>query len=403
MRILHLPMTYAPVRGGGEWHCQKVSEGLLARGHDVQVVTGNVAFPTMYNGYHIKKAGVPREMIGGVDVIRLPYGNYFTRFLPQLKKWPIPGRGTLRKRARRGIGEEFEANMERAIDEFAPDVVMAMAHTQWNVQVAVKIRERRKFPLVIVPLIHEGSPSCFGDVMRSILKRADAIVANTPFEKDLIAEEFSIPEERVFTGLLGVDAPEKLQSHDRGKTVLYFGRKDPLKGIDLLIKAMHHVLPKHPDARLVIAGARWPGSVKIDEWIAEQPPAVRARIDSPYDVSSKERTRLLSSARCLVLPSEEESFGLVLIEAWAHETPIITLDKSVFRCIVDEGENGYLSPRGDPEGMATDICRMLDDPAKAEAMGKAGRQKTLDVYTWDSVATRYEAAYEYARANVRDD
>ena len=53
--------------------------------------------------------------------------------------------------------------------------------------------------------------------------------------------------------------------------------------------------------------------------------------------------------------------------------------------------------------MAADICRMLEEPEKAEAMGKAGRQKTLDVYTWDSVAARYEAAYEYARTHVRDD
>jgi len=403
MRILHAPQAYAPVRGGGEWHCQKVSEGLQALDHEVRVVTGNVLFPSMYHANEIRRAGKPFEVLGGVEVKRLRYGNWFSRFIPQLKTWPIPLRGKLRKWVRAGMGEQFEENLEAEIESYKPDVVMAMAHTQFNVQCMVNIRGRRKFPLVVVPLIHEHSPDCRGELMGRILRRADAIVANTPFEREWIADFFDIPIERIFVGLLGVDAPATAPEGARPKTILYFGRKDPLKGIDGLIQAFAHSLDTHPDARLVIAGARWPGSEKIDQWIEDQPEAVRARIDSYDNVSNEERERILGSARCLVLPSEEESFGLVLIEAWARNTPVIALQQNVFRCIVDAGKNGLLSPVRDPEGMAKDLNWMLEHPEEAAAMGAAGRQKCLDVYTWESVARRYQEAYEYAREHVRED
>jgi starch synthase len=107
---------------------------------------------------------------------------------------------------------------------------------------------------------------------------------------------------------------------------------------------------------------------------------------------------LLGSARCLVLPSLGESFGLVLLEAWTHETPVVTYDLPVFRGTVDHGENGFLVPLDSDRAMADAILTFLNDPSLAARFGAAGRLKVVRDFNWTAVAERFLRAYEYAIA-----
>ena len=98
-------------------------------------------------------------------------------------------------------------------------------------------------------------------------------------------------------------------------------------------------------------------------------------------------------AAVLAVPSREEGFGLVAVEAQLCETPVVAFASGGLPGIVEDGVTGYLAPAGDAAAMA----RRLDDALGSEgrhAVGKAGRQSALARYAPESVARRYRKLYE---------
>jgi glycogen synthase len=399
MRLLHLPTCYAPVLGGAEAHCRRVSEELVARGHTVTVLTANVPSPQTLERPGLRRGiAREREWIGGVDVRRLEHGGARVRWIERLYWLPIPGRGMLRRRLRDGLPARYERQVDRAIRRAGADAVLTMAHATVHVRCVAAAHRRRPFPLVMVPLLHDHDPWVPHAAQQAVLDQADAVVANTPHEAARLTAEFAVPAERVVVGGLGVDLPEAAGPEARTPHVLFLGRKSLYKGIGLLVEAMRRVWRRIPRARLVLAGARWDDSPDVDALVAALPAEERARVDSPYDVDEAEKQRLLAEAACLVLPSRLESFGLVLLEAWAHATPVITYDLPVFRCTVAHGTDGLLVPPEDPDALSAAIAGLLLEPARARALGRAGRAKMETQGSWGHVAARYEQAYAIARA-----
>jgi glycosyltransferase involved in cell wall biosynthesis len=402
MRLLHAPTCYAPVLGGAETHCRRLSEALAARGHDVSILTANVAHPHDLEGPPLLRGiARAREGIGGLEVRRIEHGGDALRWIERLRWLPLPGRGMLRRRLKRSLPGRYERLVERTIHRARADAVLTMAHASVHVRSVAAAHRRRPFPLVMVPLLHDDDPWVSYEAQRAVLDEADAVVANTRHEAARLTAEFGVPPARVVVGSLGVDVPAAPGPEARAPHVLFLGRKSIFKGLGLLIEAMRRVWalerPAGVRARLVLAGARWNDSAQVDDLVAALPPEERARVDSPYDVSEAEKARLLSQAACLVLPSRLESFGLVLLEAWSHATPVVTLDLPVFRCTVTHGADGLLVPPDRPDALAAAICSLLLEPAHARALGRAGRAHVEAHGSWDHVAARYEQAYALAR------
>lgn len=114
-------------------------------------------------------------------------------------------------------------------------------------------------------------------------------------------------------------------------------------------------------------------------------------------VSEKDKHALLSRARVLVLPSRVDSFGIVLLEAWAHGKPVIGARAGGIPGVIDEGENGLLVDWGDSRALADAIARLLADSDEAARMGSAGREKMAREYTWSAVYDRIERVYQGLR------
>jgi glycosyltransferase involved in cell wall biosynthesis len=125
--------------------------------------------------------------------------------------------------------------------------------------------------------------------------------------------------------------------------------------------------------------------------------AWRSRVKDLGRISEAEKAELLRASRCLVLPSKTESFGMVILDAWAQQTPAITWDLPVFRDIVDDAETGLLvDPDGGAAALAGAIGRLLDAPDEAIRIGRAGYRKAVDAYSWTNVSAVYLQAYEHA-------
>lgn len=398
MRILHVPHAYAPVRGGAEWLCQRISEEAVRRGHAVRVVTGNVGAVDAYYRFGVGSVGPPAEEINGVAIARLPIcGSLYRHGGGLLARLP---HARVRSRASSYLftylQRRFTAAIAREIRDFRPDVVLALPHMVVNVQAVLRAHRRMRFPLVMLPLLHDDWSAGQVRSMTVALRQADAVIAATEVEADQLRTTYGVPAARVFVSPLGVDLPTAPAPPERGPLVLFLGRKVAEKGIPLLLEAMRRVWRDCPDATLVLAGARAPGTRAIDDAIARLPPPVRARVTSLDDVSDARKTALLHAARCLVLPSRNESFGLVLLEAMAHNTPVIAFDVPVFRSIVASGAEGLLVEPDDASSLATGILALLRDGEAAAAMGKQARRKVEHAFTWEQATSRYLRAYAYA-------
>jgi glycosyltransferase involved in cell wall biosynthesis len=103
-------------------------------------------------------------------------------------------------------------------------------------------------------------------------------------------------------------------------------------------------------------------------------------------LSQPELVSYYQSADILVNPSYSESFGMSLVEALASETPVIAAKVGGMVNIVDENETGLLVERGDVQGLAEAMRRLLDDSALRQQMGKTGRKQVIERFSWGQVA-----------------
>ncbi len=102
----------------------------------------------------------------------------------------------------------------------------------------------------------------------------------------------------------------------------------------------------------------------------------------------------LCAADVLLLPSEQESFGLAALEAMAVQVPVIASRVGGLPEVVDDGETGFLSAVGDLDKMAEDAVRLLTDPEFRRAMGKRARESAITRYSTDKIIPQYIEFYE---------
>jgi N-acetyl-alpha-D-glucosaminyl L-malate synthase BshA len=103
---------------------------------------------------------------------------------------------------------------------------------------------------------------------------------------------------------------------------------------------------------------------------------------------------VLVGADLFFLPSETESFGLAALEALSCEVPVIATSVGGLPEVVVHGENGFLHPIGDVEGMAASALRLLTDEPMRKAFGASGRRRAVEVFGQDAIVARYREIYE---------
>lgn len=112
---------------------------------------------------------------------------------------------------------------------------------------------------------------------------------------------------------------------------------------------------------------------------------------------------VLVGADVFLLPSQNESFGLAALEAMSCEVPVVASRVGGIPEVVVDGENGYLYPVGDVDGMAEGVVRILQDDALRVRMGRAGRERAEQVFAQDRVVARYREIYQRAIAGSTGD
>jgi glycosyltransferase involved in cell wall biosynthesis len=109
-------------------------------------------------------------------------------------------------------------------------------------------------------------------------------------------------------------------------------------------------------------------------------------------VGEDARAAWLDAADLVCLPSAFEIFPNTVLEAWSAGTPVLLSDIPPLRELVEQSGGGEVVAR-DPDALAGAIARLLDDPARLERMGAAGRARWASAYTPAAVAARHEQVY----------
>jgi glycosyltransferase involved in cell wall biosynthesis len=173
--------------------------------------------------------------------------------------------------------------------------------------------------------------------------------------------------------------------------ILFFGRVNFKKGLDLLAQAFGAVARRRPDVHLVIAGPDnegWGGRVRT--WLDEQGALDRTTFTGM--LLGAEKLAVLRDASLFVLPSYSENFGLAVIEAMAAGLPVIISDQvNIWREVQASGA-GMVIPV-DSGALADQILELLNEPETARRLGQQGRSLVQAQFEWPRIARSLAAAY----------
>jgi len=177
-----------------------------------------------------------------------------------------------------------------------------------------------------------------------------------------------------------------------GPTVLFLSRHEERKGLDVLIKALP-LLPSH--ARV------WVASDGPDTARLRAAAAGDARVEWLGRIDEGEKIRRLRGASVLCAPSlRGESFGMILLEAMAAETPIVASDLPGYRKVIGQGEPAaLLVPPGDPSALGAALRLVLEGSDLAASLAAAGGGRAA-TFSMDRLAERYVEIYHSAISQV---
>jgi D-inositol-3-phosphate glycosyltransferase len=378
-----------PDAGGQNVYVARLAEQLAGRGHHVTVYTRR------------DDPDLPEEMPlgGGVSLVHVPAGPPTRVPKDELAAW-MP---------------EFGAYLADRWKADPPDV--AHAHFWMSGVAAMTGAHGSGVPVVqtfhalgTVKRRYQGSadtsPAERVATERRIGRECARVLATC---SDEVAElrAMGVPEDRISVVPCGVDPEDFAPVHEgaasgaergRPRRLLSVGRLVPRKGFDRAVRALAEI----PDTELLIAGGPDRGLLFADpeaerlRKIAEDY-GVEDRVQLLGGVAHEEMPRLMSSADLVLSIPRYEPFGIVPIEAMACRTPVVAAAVGGQLDTVVDGVTGTLvgPVAGDPgdDSLGAVVRGLLDDPARLERYGAAGRRRVLDHYTWSRVADGVARVY----------
>jgi len=384
--------------------------------------------PNVYGGAGVHVEYLARELAKRIEVDVRAFGDQDVEV------------GSLRAR-----GVQVPLDLSRVADRLRPvfgafarnlawlaepvDANVVHCHTWYSHLGGIVTRQAYGIPLVITthsleplrPWKREqlgGGYDASAWVERTAIELADAVIAVSRETREDVLRLFDIDPERVHVIHNGIDtdeyrptpatdALERYEVDPAVPYVLFVGRITRQKGIVHLVRALRHL---DPDVQVVLAA----GAPDTKEIAAEMEAAVAdARRAHPRLVWIAEMVdkpsvrQLYSHAAVFCCPSVYEPFGIINLEAMACETAVVASAVGGIPEVVVDGETGILVPfesagggsfePRDPEaferGLADAIMTLMRDPARREAMARAGRRRAAEHFSWASIAARTVELY----------
>ena len=248
----------------------------------------------------------------------------------------------------------------------------------------------------------EMEPPARQRVERELLASSNRIVAFSPHERDAMVRLYGAGANNVELAPCGVDlslfrpldqrmARERLGLNGE-KVVLYVGRVEPLKGLELLLHTAAQ-METCEDIKVLVVGGAAAGDAEIRRL---QDIALDLEVNQVFEfvgrVDQEELPFYYNAADVCVMPSYYESFGLAALESMACGTPVVATRVGGLSTVIQHGHTGYLKSWRCPEAFANSIEMIISSEDLQDSMGKAARRRA-EAMSWERVAAGIADVY----------
>ena len=285
----------------------------------------------------------------------------------------------------------------------------AIPHSISAILARESLKPKRRLPVITTlhgtDITLVGADRSYLPITRYGIVQSDGVTAISHYLKEATKEIFQFDDIEVIPNFIcqtdyarhPVEALRSSLAPQGEPLLVHVSNFRPVKRPVDCVEILSRVLRKGINTRLVMVGD---GSERTN---VEH----RARCLGIYDkcVFVGKQPKIvdyLSAADVLLLPSEQESFGLAALEAMACEVPVIASRVGGIPEVISDGETGFLSEVGDLEKMAEDAARLLSDATRRREIGKRARESAVTRYRTDIVIPKYIEFYEQVLRKSRE-
>ncbi len=367
---MNIAIVCYPTHGGSGVVASELALGLADRGHEVHIVS--YAVPFRLRAFH------PNVLIHEVEMATYP-----------LFKYP-----------------PYTLGLATKLAEVATEHPLDIIHAHYAVPHAVSAFLAKEllggWPKIITTLHGTditlvGSDESFHRVIRFAIEVSDGVTAVSRYLERRTVDEFSIerPIEVIYNF---IDTARCRRSPDKctrehwapndEKILMHASNFRPVKRVSDVVRIFARVRQEIP-AKLLLVG-EGPERLFVQTLVKE----LKLSKDVHFLGEQDYLESLLSCADLFLLPSEQESFGLVALEAMSCEVPVIGASIGGLPEVVVHNETGFLFPVGEIQRMARAATALLSDEDELRKFRKSARQRAVEMFDASKIIPQYERLYE---------
>ncbi len=254
---------------------------------------------------------------------------------------------------------------------------------------AYRFSKKKQIPFFCTPLYHINP---YADYIlypsyQHILRNADAVIACTSIEKKLYLK-YGIDEKKIHIIPPGINPMEynnintenfkkKYNIPENSQLILFMGRKSYEKGVINSILALKYLINSYKKIRLLVAG---PATREYKIFFNKLPGKIKEHIIDLGMVNQETKANAFASCDVFILPSLDDAFGIVYLEAWMFKKPVIGAMRGNVEGLIDNNINGFLVPFNNIKKLTSKIENLLNDKNLNETFGQNGYNKLINNY-----------------------
>ena len=381
MRILHAIAGMSPGDGGPTKAVFEMARAVARRGHQVTILATNK---------------------DGAGVLDVPTDRPIHRDGVELRYYPVQFPRFFR----------FSRPLSRALADEIPRSDVVHVHSLYLFHDLVSSREcqRSRVPYVVRPhgsldpylfRRHRWRKKLLEVWFQDRMLRGAAGIHYTADEERELAEPhvfgapgFVIPNGLEPSAYEDLPRPGSFRSRypeigDK-KLILFFGRLNFKKGLDVLVDAFDRVRQERDDVHLVLAGPDGGMRAKVDRWLCQR--GIREDATFTGMVQGTRKLELLRDGDLFVLPSYSENFGIAVIEAAVCKMPVLISNRVNIWSAIESAGAGVVTPPSAKEFSDSMLWLLRDDERRRE-MGGCGEALVRERFAWDRIAGKLEGMY----------